>query len=688
MSSSVTGRLIDGTDTGIANLHVVVRDDSGTFDTELGHADSDSSGNFTITIPLDTREDTTLARKLGVYITTQGGREVNTSQHDDGEDTTLALGDIHLRTADVSGWTVTLLGSAAALDVRAGNAVLPLVDDEEAWGHVKDQIAGATTSINVMQLQLDVPKKYDATPSNEAPEIVLSFGSAIDPVSPRQLDSNDFRLERMLLDAATNNRTVRVLISHNVIPIPVIVAGIILAPLELVMIAILYAFNVGPTRSLASLVWGHLFGGGPVGGESDVAGYFKAASSTAKIAPFDTSIFYVVHAKAVITDDNAATLLGSPFSQSYWDTQAHPIFEPRRGSAAGEPIPVHDVSMAARGPIVKDVHDAFRLHWNKGAATADQVAAIDAPAAVTTANTNESLASVQLVRTLNRKTFDGMDDGEKGVLEAYLRAIENAKNYIYFENQYFTNDAIGTALTAALNDTSRPNLQVIVMVNVIPDMPFYPPWQASLIDRIRSGAKDPDSKRFGVFTAWTHNPPMPSRNQNKPMIMPNYLHTKTAVVDGTWATVGSANLDGASLDYFQILHGIQGGDNRNNELNYVIYNGIDNYPATDAVDKLRIKLWSEHLGIDPTDARLASTNTTFLALWKQVAEAKRAALQADPTQINPGLGRVLEYPAETKAGYGRAPFVDFLTKAKVDLTKIDLLDKTTPFVFKTATWKP
>jgi phosphatidylserine/phosphatidylglycerophosphate/cardiolipin synthase-like enzyme len=685
MSSTVTGRVIDGTDTGIDNLHVVVRDDSGIFDVELQHGDTANGGYFSIDIAPDTRDDTVLARTLGVYITTQGGREVNTSQHDDGEDTTLALGDIPVRTADVKGWTVTLLGSPNALDVRAGNAVIPLVDDEEAWGHVKDQISGATTSVNIMQLQLDVPKKYDATPANEANEIVLEFGSPIDPVNPRHLDANDFRLERMLLDAAANNRTVRVLISHNVIPIPVIVVGIVLAPLELLMVAILYAFNVGPTRSLASLIWGHF--GGPKGSESDVAGYFKAAASTAKIAPFDTSIFYVVHAKSVITDDNAATLLGSPFSQSYWDTHAHAIFEPRRGSAAGEPNPVHDVSMALRGPVVKDVHDAFRLHWNKSAQTADQIAAITQPPAVTTANANESLASVQLVRTINRNTFTGMDDGEKGVLEAYLRAIENAKNYIYFENQYFTNDAIGTALVAALNDTTKPGLQVILVVNVIPDMPFYPPWQANLIARIRSGAKDPDSKRFGVFTAWTHNPPMPSRNQNKPMIMPNYLHTKTAVVDGTWATVGSANLDGASLDYFQILHGIQGGDNRNNELNYVIYNGIDNYPATDAVDKLRIKLWSEHLGIDPTDARLANTNTTFLALWKQVAEAKRAALQADPTHIDATLGRVLEYPAGTTAGYGHAPFVDFLTKAHVDLTKVDLLDTTTPFVFKTATWK-
>lgn len=683
MSNSVTGRLVDGTGTGIAHLRVGVRSLVNTFDMEIGSANSDSNGNFQISIPEDTRDNTTTPRTLTVDVTTQAGRLVNTSDHDDSGWLTLDIGNVQIQTADASGWTVTLLGNTNVTAARAGNAVTPLVDDEEAWGYLQQQIAGATADVNVMQLQMDVPKTYDPDPDVEAPEIVLSFASPIDPVNPRQLGPGDYRLERMLLDAAQRDAKVRVLISHNVIPAPVIVAGILLAPLELLMVAIFWVLDVGPTRTLTSLIYGHFFGGGPAGGESDVDKYF-ATPGTVKVAPFNTGMFNVVHAKSIITDGTTATLLGSPFSQSYWDTHAHAIFEPRRGSAAGEPIPVHDVSMALRGPVVADVHATFRLHWNRDAATADQIAAITMPDPIDLPGANESLGTVQLVRTINRNAFTGMDAGEQGVLEAYLRAIENATSYIYFENQYFTCDAIGTALTWALNN--RPNLQVIALVNVIPDMPFYPKWQQSLFDRIRDGAGT-NAGRLGVFTAWTHNPPMPSRNQNKPMMMPNYMHTKTAVIDGSWATVGSANLDGASLDYFQILHGIQGGDNRNHELNYVIYNNIENYSQTDAVDKLRIKLWSEHLGIDPGDQRLTGPGSGFLTLWKQVAEAKRAALEQDPTQIHPGLGRVLEYPAGAKAGYGRAPYADFLTRAKVDLTKVDLLDKTTPFVFDTASWQ-
>ncbi len=659
MSTSVSGRLVDESGSALANLHVLVRDESALFSSDLASADSGSDGRFTIAIPADLTPDMG-TRRLGVYVRTNGRRTIYTKQVSDSTTATLELGDISIRKVDATGWTVTLLGSTQALPVRDGNAIRPLIDDEVAWGHLTEVINGATQFVNLMQLEFDVPHTYDPAPPQEQPEIVFSFSSPVDPVNPRKvIQPTDYRPERMFLDASSKGKTVRLLINQN-------------SALD---------FLVGVS---------YLFGGGPLGRASDVASYFGASGGTVKVAPFHTSSWFsVVHAKMVLVDDTEVVFLGSPLVQSYFDTPAHPVFEPRRGSATGETVPVHDVSVGVRGPAVKDAHDAYALHWNRDAATADQIATIEPPTAISEsevkADAGEALASLQLVRTINHGAFTAMPEGELGVLEAYLRAIENAKDFIYFENQYFTNDAIVGALIAALNDTAnRPNLQVILLLNIRPDMPCYPRWQGKRINLIREGA-GANASRFGVFNAWTHDPPMPSRQRTKPMIMGNYLHTKAGMVDGSWATIGSANLDGASLDYFQFLHAIQTGDNRNHELNYLIFNGIDGHPTTTAVDTLRRALWGEHLGIEASDARLAAPPAQggWLSLWSECAAAKLSALLADPTDVNVSHGRVLVWPESAKPG---ASYEDVLKIHKVDLTKMDLVKHTTAFSFQEGTW--
>jgi phosphatidylserine/phosphatidylglycerophosphate/cardiolipin synthase-like enzyme len=453
-------------------------------------------------------------------------------------------------------------------------------------------------------------------------------------------------------------------------------------------------------------LWHHIFGGDPKGDADTVTKYFKDAASSAKVVGFKTRMFSVVHAKAVLVDavadaiDNAeAILLGSPFVPSYWDTLNHPVYEPRRGDCAGEPIPVHDVSIGIRGPAVADVQQQFLAHWNRDAAQADQVVALDPAPAVVTVRSGEFAASVQVVRTVNESTLPGLDAGEQGCLEAYLRAIENATKYIYIENQYFTHDAIGDALVAALNDTTRPDLQVILMVNVVPDMPFYPSWQTNLNERIRRDAGD-NARRFGVFTAWTHEAANPLHKHTNPIIMPNYLHTKSAVVDGLWATIGSANLDGASLDQFQILRALQWGNFRNDELNCVIFNGIADADSTDAVDQLRLELWSEHLGIPDNDPRLSRETLEgskgWLKLWTDCAAAKLQALINNPSTPDSSNGRVLAYPPGATSGFGlllawSKPHKNFLQASTMagkapDLSKLDLVEATTAFTYKTAKW--
>ena len=130
--------------------------------------------------------------------------------------------------------------------------------------------------------------------------------------------------------------------------------------------------------------------------------------------------------------------------------------------------------------------------------------------------------AVQLVRTLSCEQFDGMPQGEKGILEAYLRGIASAKEFIYLETQYFTNDAIGDGLVNAL--LSEPQLKVIVLLNIEPDVPTYPFKQRRLITRIRRaiGQTPTGPQRFGVFTRWTHES-VGERVTMKPPTRPNRI---------------------------------------------------------------------------------------------------------------------------------------------------------------------
>ena len=150
---------------------------------------------------------------------------------------------------------------------------------------------------------------------------------------------------------------------------------------------------------------------------------------------------------------------------------------------------------------------------------------------------------------------------------------------------------------------STPQLQVIVLLNIEPDVPTYPFKQRRLITRIRRelGADSrPAAALRCVHAVDARCNPASSAD------LPVYIHAKVGIIDNTWATVGSANLDGLSLDSSlpsDILHGLFNRDERardRGQCGDVRYQGSQN--ETNVVDILRRKLWAEHLGyLDTTN---------------------------------------------------------------------------------------
>lgn len=348
----------------------------------------------------------------------------------------------------------------------------------------------------------------------------------------------------------------------------------------------------------------------------------------------------LTHSKLVIDRGVEAVVLGSPFGQNYFDSQ-HVLDDPRRGRSASKG-PIHEVSVAVRGPAVGHLQEVFNSHWNLAEPSDLLPVSPTLPQPLQSVNPGEFNCSVQIVRTFD-SMFTPQGDGEKGVLEAYLRAIHFAERFIYFENQYFNNDAITQALIDALE--RKPALQVILLLNAAPDMPLYLGWQQKAIRRIADSLRkkniDP-ATRFGVFSTWTHESAQ-STGSSKPSIVDNYLHSKTALIDNRWATVGSANLDGASLDTVQYARAFFDDDVRNTEANVVVFGGAAT--TVPAVDALRRRLWSEHLGYtDPADNALNDPpGIPWLNVWRQRAQAKRDMLKQDLNNVSEI--RILEWPS-------------------------------------------
>lgn len=305
----------------------------------------------------------------------------------------------------------------------------------------------------------------------------------------------------------------------------------------------------------------------------------------------------VMHAKLVVVDGAAAIVVGSPMQQKYWDTTHHRAVEPRRAS----PIPLHDVAALVRGPAVADLHETFAQLWNlrqdpaHDDGSSARVHPRGPPAGRTTA---------QVLRTIPRDLPGPGAPGETTLREGYLRAIANARRFIYVETQYFTSETLIRALGKAVERT--PGLQLILVLNEETDVYPYNTVQKRRVAELGH----PGHPRIGVFTLWR------SRPVDEAPVRSIYVHSKVAIVDDAWATIGSANLD--SL-------GFEEGDefpipiDRNVELNIAMLDGVDGAPATGEVAAFRRRLWGEHLGDD--GVWRPEPDGGWLAVWRERAEA-------------------------------------------------------------------
>jgi phosphatidylserine/phosphatidylglycerophosphate/cardiolipin synthase-like enzyme len=507
--------LFAGTNTGIKDLEVHAYDvDPIVSDDHLGKDTTKADGTFEIKFSESAYRVWFTPENPDIRLRIYGrvARLLHESKvREDAAENPLDVGIIEIHknnvgeTTDPNNWLVTNATlnqkTGNVVPITQGNTLTWLVDGANLFPEVTKKLLEASQSISFMNLNYWVAGNNDMLDKNDL--FVTKFDPGFDTKNPPlNVPVKGEKAPQIMKDRSKSGVTVRVMVGD--IPL---------------------------TESDTVPLVKKFFTNSPV----EVRGLYIGVS--------------LLHAKSVIVDDTAF-VVGSGFAQGYFSDQKHAIHDAsHRGSL------IHDVSVKLTGPGVKFVKEAFATIWNAADPAATPLLFKD-PAPPN----NGNAVGLQVVRTLPGKMFKTSDSdspkdlphGETGILEAYQRAIANAEDYVYIEDQYLTNEDIFRALIHRVKEDTTKKLQLIILVNMTPDIPGYSKKQIALIKQLEEELKG-DLFRIGFFTPWSWQKSTDPARAHKPVeIMPIYIHSKTAFIDDRWATTGSANLDGSAMNHIEI----------------------------------------------------------------------------------------------------------------------------------------
>jgi phosphatidylserine/phosphatidylglycerophosphate/cardiolipin synthase-like enzyme/uncharacterized membrane protein YdjX (TVP38/TMEM64 family) len=280
------------------------------------------------------------------------------------------------------------------------------------------------------------------------------------------------------------------------------------------------------------------------------------------------------HQKVVVVDDQLAFCGGIDLTGHRWDTSAHRVDEPLRMSG-GEPYtPYHEVHAMATGPLATALSELSRDRWKAlGEKRLPRMAPSTEdlwPADITPDLTDVDVAIARTVPEV---------EGQPAIRECealFFDSIAKARQSIYIESQYFTNDKVADALATRLREPDGPE------IIVVSPQECHGWLEQNTMGAFRNGA----FRR--MIAADTHRRlrivyPAASRAAN----VPTFIHSKVMIVDDELARIGSANLSRRSMavDSECDLAVEARGDQR----------------VRDGIRQIRNRLVAEHLGLDPDD---------------------------------------------------------------------------------------
>jgi phosphatidylserine/phosphatidylglycerophosphate/cardiolipin synthase-like enzyme len=206
---------------------------------------------------------------------------------------------------------------------------------------------------------------------------------------------------------------------------------------------------------------------------------------------------------------------------------------------------------------------------------------------------------------------------------ALITAIQEAEHFIYLENQYIWAPEVVDALISAMN---RPRQNPFRIVLVLPAHAYSGRYDN---DRHIEDLRKADGGR-GIFESYALYAGGPAAGRSGYRYSLIYVHAKVSIVDDAWFSIGSANLNRRGLA-------------TDTEMNVQAI-------SPEAARRLRVRLWTEHLGV--SDHVIGSRDPIELIdnTWKDVAQRTAECIRAGR---RPEAGQVVRYVTK-RGAEGRA----------------------------------
>jgi phosphatidylserine/phosphatidylglycerophosphate/cardiolipin synthase-like enzyme len=281
----------------------------------------------------------------------------------------------------------------------------------------------------------------------------------------------------------------------------------------------------------------------------------------------------------------------------------------------------HDVQCAITGPAVADVETVFRERWEDPrpltpalhSRLRDRLGKVRVtptplpPQAPRPSPVEGGTHVVQLLRTYpdlrRRRAYPFAPSGERSIARAHLKAIGQARDLIYLEDQYLWSSSIASAFADAL--AADPALHLVAVLPHRPDVEGV--GERMQLEGRREAIEQLSAAAPGRFAAY---------GIENTTGWPIYVHAKVVVVDDWYATIGSDNLNRRSWTHDSELAALVIDDA-----------GLDHSPFARS---LRLRLAAEHLDrplSGPAHEEAMTDCVTGAGLFAAYAECA-AALQS------------------------------------------------------------